>query len=130
MKPGGRGVIIATDWDGIVWHSEDHVRMSRVMEAFAPHCADPRLPRTLSPHLRAAGLKIARVAYYPIVNTTRSEGCYSRMMQPFVAAYIKGQGSLPEAEVDAWMAEQEALDAAGAYFFATGRFCFFVQNPA
>ena len=130
MKPGGRGMIIATDWDAIVWHSEDPDRMARVMQAFAPHCDDPRLPRTLGRQLRAAGLTIARVVYYPIINTTRSAGCYSRMIQPFVAAYIKGQGSLPEAEVDAWMAEQEALDDAGAYFFATGRFCFQVTKPA
>ena len=58
LKPNGRGLILATDWDAVCWHSEDPQRMDRVLKAFAPHCADSRLPRTLSARLRKAGLTV------------------------------------------------------------------------
>ena len=129
LRPGGRGLIVATDWDAVCFHSEDPDRMARVMAAFAPHCADSRLPRTLGPRLRNSGLVVDEVCYFPIINPTCYKGCYSAGMMPFIRSYIQGQGTLPEAELDAWMAEQADLDARGEYFFSTGRFMFMVSRP-
>ena len=57
LKPGGRGLILATDWEGLCWHSDHPERMEKVLKAFAPHCADSKLPRTLAARLRKAGLE-------------------------------------------------------------------------
>ena len=41
LRPGGRGLIVATDWGQVAWYSEDPKRMERVLDAFEAHCADP-----------------------------------------------------------------------------------------
>ncbi|WP_294620606.1 methyltransferase domain-containing protein [uncultured Roseovarius sp.] len=129
LKPGGRGLILATDWGGVCWHSENPDRMKKVLAAFAPHCADSELPRTLNKRLRQAGLVVEDVSYFPIVNVDRYEGCYSEMIVPFITAYVQGQGSVDEDDLRAWGEEQAALDARGEHFFATGRFSFAVRKP-
>ena len=74
LRQGGRAFIVDTDIDSWVWHAADAERMARIMKGWEMHCADPRLPRTLIPRLRAAGFKIVEVEGYPIVNTTYRPG--------------------------------------------------------
>jgi arsenite methyltransferase len=130
LKPGGRGLILATDWEGVCWHSEHPDRMDKVLRAFAPHCADSKLPRTLAARLRKAGLVVEYVSYFSIVNVNRYEGCYGGGLVPFIVAYVKGQNTVPEQELQAWAEEQAALDARGEHFFSTGRFSFSIGKPA
>jgi SAM-dependent methyltransferase len=129
LKSGGRGVILATDWRALAWNSDDPARMRRVLDAFAPHCADSVLPRTLAPCLRRAGFDVARFTAFPILNLDWADGSYSRMIAPFVSAYIRKQGTLPEAELAAWEAELETLAAEGRYYFLSNRIFFEVQRP-
>lgn len=60
--------------------------MDRALKAFAPHCADSRLPRTLAMRLRKLGLHVDDVSYFSIVNVDRYHGCYGEMIVPFIAA--------------------------------------------
>ena len=129
LKPNGRGIILATDWDAVCWHSTDPERMNRVLQAFAPHCADSRLPRTLAAKLRKVGLEITEVSFFPIINVDRYEGCYSETIVPSFKAYIKGAGTVPEAELEAWSEDLAVLNAKGAHFFSTGRFTFEFLKP-
>jgi ubiquinone/menaquinone biosynthesis C-methylase UbiE len=41
LRPGGRLVILDTDWDSIVWHSSDRERMQRVLAVWDEHLVDP-----------------------------------------------------------------------------------------
>lgn len=130
LKPHGRALILATDWDAVCWHSEDPERMERVLKAFAPHCADSRLPRTLAARLRTSGLVVDDVAYFPIVNVDRYEGCYGAMVVPFIKAYVSLQNSIPMEELELWSDEQAELDGRGEHFFSTGRFSFSVSKSS
>ena len=47
LRPGGRLLVLDTDWDSIVWHSHDPARMRRILMTWEQHLADPFLPRTL-----------------------------------------------------------------------------------
>lgn len=130
LKAGGRGIVLATDWDAVCWHSENPERMERVLQAFAPHCANSKLPRTLASKLRNAGLSVDDVSYFSIVNVDRYDGCYGEMVVPFISAYIKGQGTVSESELSDWAKEQDELNVRGEHFFSTGRFSFAVTKPS
>ena len=130
LKPGGRGLILATDWEGVCWHSENPDRMEKVLKAFGPHCADSKLPRTLTARLRKAGLVVDDVSYFPIVNVDRDEGCYGEGVVSFIVAYVKGQNTVPDDELHAWADEQASLNDRGEHFFSTGRFSFSVSKPS
>ncbi|MBN7784505.1 methyltransferase domain-containing protein [Ponticoccus gilvus] len=129
LSPGGRALILATDWEGMCWHSEYPDRMEKVLKAFAPHCADSKLPRTLAARLRNAGLAVDDVSYFPIVNVDRYDGCYGEMIVPFIVAYVQGQKAVPDDELEAWADEQISLNARGEHFFSTGRFIFSARKP-
>jgi arsenite methyltransferase len=60
LRPGGRAVILDTDWDSIVWHATDTERMRRLLAAWPQRFADPYLPRSLASQLRAAGFRVNR----------------------------------------------------------------------
>src|SRR5262249_22057457 len=55
LRPGGRLIVVATDWSSAVWHSENAPRMQRVLAAWAPHPPCRALPAIL-----AAGLFAGR----------------------------------------------------------------------
>lgn len=129
LRPGGRALVLATDWEAVCWHSNNRERMECILAAFAPHCADSRLPRTLKSRLQNAGLEFTDVSYFPIVNADRYAGCYSEGLVPFISDYIQSKQTLPTDELVAWANELDELSARGEYFFSTGRFSFLVSKP-
>lgn len=130
LKPGGRAVILTTDWDGVVWHSEDPDRMARVMRAQNTSVAISNVPRILTPYLRGAGLTVDEVSCFQITNLDRRPGNYSAGTANFVTKYLSEQGTIPQDVLTAWAQEQDKLDANGAYFFSIGRYIFQASKTA
>jgi arsenite methyltransferase len=77
LHPGGRLLVLDTDWDSIVWHSSDRDRMERVLASWNEHLADPYLPRRLPSLMRAAGLELADAVIIPILNQGADRNTYS-----------------------------------------------------
>src|SRR5438874_7345482 len=57
LKPGGRTVFVVTDWDAVVWYSENPDRMALVMNLWEEHCAHPHLPRSMAYKLVNGGFR-------------------------------------------------------------------------
>src|SRR5262245_40888664 len=55
MRPGGRVLIMDTDYGSLVIQTKDEARMERVLSAWNEHFVHAGLPRTLSRQLREAG---------------------------------------------------------------------------
>lgn len=126
-KPGGRMLAMATDWGGVVWHSSDPARMAAMLRSWEAHCADPRLPRVLSPKLAAAGFKVGEVVAHPIVNMRLGADTYSEGIMMFMANFVRKRD--PSLDVDGWLADLRALSDQGCYFFASTRFIFLATKP-
>jgi arsenite methyltransferase len=127
LRPGGRAVILDTDWRSIVWHSSDPVRMDRMLACWDDHLADPHLPAKLGPMLRAAGFEVRRVEIVPMFSPRWQPVSYAggmiRSIRSFVAANGHRFGLEPE-EREAWWSDQEALIAADEFFFSVNRYAF------
>jgi arsenite methyltransferase len=122
LRPGGRALVLDTDWDSIVWHSTDGARTARVLAAWKEHLVDPHLPRTLGPALVAAGFEVAPPRVIPLLNTGDDRDTYSAGLVPIITAFVRGRGGLTDDEVQAW-----ADDLAGlgdATFFSLNRYVF------
>jgi ubiquinone/menaquinone biosynthesis C-methylase UbiE len=130
LKRGGRALFVATDWDGVIWHSDAPGRMAAVLKSWEAHCAHPRLPRTLAPRLVTAGFVLQDVTVFPILNLIWSDDCYSKGIAAFIHDYVAKRGDISGHEIEAWFDEFPRLGEQGRYFFATSRFFFLASKPA
>jgi len=126
LRPGGRLLVLDTDWDSIVWHSRDRDRTERVLAAWNEHLADPYLPRRLPGLLRAARLEVADAAIIPILNQGADRNTYSAGMVRLVAEYVAGRGGVTADEAAAWADDLESLG--DDYFFSLNRYLFVAKR--
>jgi arsenite methyltransferase len=122
LRPGGRLLVLDTDWDSIVWHSADRERMRRVLEAWNEHLADPYLPRRLPRLLTEAGFVLRECAVIPILNRGYRCDTLSGGLLEIISAFVPGRGNVSEPEAVAWAEELPALG--DDYFFSLNRYLF------
>lgn len=123
LKPDARVVILDTDWDSIVWNSRDRARMERVLEAWAAHCAHPRLPRALARHLQAAGFEVRARSVVPVFNPVADPNTYSHGIARFIARFVAARDGMAS-EAQLWTEDLQAAADAGEYFFSLNRYLF------
>jgi len=128
LRPGGRALILDTDWDSIVWHSADPARMEQVLAAWAGHCLHPHLPRALPPLLRAAGLRLEHVAVVPLLNPAFDPDTYSAGIISTIQRYAARHGVSSD-QADAWAEDLRQRGARGDYFFSLNRYLFLARHP-
>jgi ubiquinone/menaquinone biosynthesis C-methylase UbiE len=128
LRPGGRLVVLDTDWDSIVWRSGDEQRMNRVLAAWAEHLADPHLPRTLIGALRRAGFTVAPPQVIVLLNVGYAPDTYSAGMIGVVAAFVPGRHGLTADDVEGWQADLIGHGDDG--FFSLNRYLFCATKPA
>jgi ubiquinone/menaquinone biosynthesis C-methylase UbiE len=126
LRPGGRALILDTDWDSVVWHSSDRERMEQVLDGWRARVADPCLPRSLSRRLREAGFELLDRSTYAILDVEGREHSYSaRQIEHLGASALD---VAPE-QVRAWAEDLRALARSGDYFFSVNRYLFLVGKP-
>lgn len=119
LRPGGRAVIVVSDWRSCVWHSVDGTRTDAVLRAWDEHCVHPHLPAHLLPRARAAGFTAAEVHAVPLVETDTGADTYSMGMLATIAHFVgRRQPELAET----WRADIPSRAVGGDYFFSLTRF--------
>ena len=129
LRPGGRLVIIDTDWDSLVWAATDRRRAARIAAAWNEHLPDPYLPRSLAPRLRAAGFEVREIRIVPILNTAYDATTFSYNIAPLIAAFVPGRGGVSEDEATEWLNDLAELQQQGRYFFSVNRYLFAASRP-
>jgi len=125
LRPGGRLLILDTDWDSIVWHSSDDARMERVLRAWDEHLAHPRLPRVLPSLLRDAGFTLRRAEIVPVMNLGYARDTYSANVLGTIADFVPGRQGITLDEVDEWRDDLRSLG--DDYFFSLNRYLFVAE---
>jgi ubiquinone/menaquinone biosynthesis C-methylase UbiE len=127
LRPGGRIVILDTDWDSLVWHATDERLHARVLTAWDEHLADPHLPRKLPGLLRDAGFEQPSCEVIALLNQGYRVDMFSAHLIVLVTAFVPGHAGVTEADADAWAANLTALGA--DYFFSINRYLFTAERP-
>lgn len=126
LKPGGRAVIVDTDWESCVWHSSDDARMRRMIECWDTHCPHPHLPRVLGRMLRDVGLTVTATEVIALVNADFDPNTYSAHLIDVFFAHARTH--LDEGTAKAWAADLHAQAMRGEYFFSLNRYLFSAQR--
>lgn len=129
LRPGGRAVVVDTDWDSVVWHSSDRDRMERLLAAWMRRYANAHVARLLPGALRRAGLKVGHADAIPLVELDPQENTYSGNQIAELARYVVAKGGIPAAEANAWEEDLRALAKQGEYFFSLNRYLFVAGKP-
>jgi SAM-dependent methyltransferase len=128
LKPKGRVLIHGTEWGALLWRSSNAERMSRFMNIWDGHLADPHMPQTLAKKLRTAGFEAAKAEPVVHVETSYDPTSMSAILMKFVVGYVISQG-ISQDEADAWADDLLSLDAAGEYFFSSNEYIFSAAKP-
>jgi arsenite methyltransferase len=129
LRPGGRTIFVATDWDAVVWYSENPERMALVMKSWEEHCAHPRLPRSLAYKLVNAGFRFDGAAVFPILNLQCDDDSYSKGLAHLIRDFVGRKQGVSADDLSEWHGEFERLSEAGRYFFSTNRYIFRASKP-
>ena len=124
LRPGGRALVLDTDWDSIVWHSTDPQRMRRILDAWREHLVDPHLPRSLIGLLEEAGLTVDLCQIVPILSVRSNHDTYSQGMAELIADFVPGRQGLTEADAAVWKDDLNDLSGSCEYFFSLNRYLF------
>ncbi len=129
LRPGGRALILDTDWDSIVWHTTDQVRRDRILAAWNDHLVDPYLPRTLTQKLKHAGFQVQSSGVIPLLNAEYDANTYSYGLIGLIGAFVIERQGITKADIDAWSADLRHLGEKGTYFFSLNRYYFNAIKP-
>lgn len=124
LRPGGRALVLDTDWDSVVWSVADRERHRRVMDAWEQHLAHPHLPRSLPRLLRAAGFAVTAHRVVPLLNVELEDESYSAGTLDLIASFVAGRAGLSRDDADAWRADIRARAGEGDYLFSICRYVF------
>ena len=130
MRPGGRALIMDTDYGSLVIHTKDQVRMERLLSAWNEHFVHATLPRTLSRQLREAGFKIRERDVIPMFNPEYQENTFAKGALSIMASFAVGRKGVSQEEASAWLAEFADLGKQGEFFFSLNRYLFVADKPA
>ena len=112
LRPGGRLVVMDSDWDSCVWQADDGDR----------HALLPRL-------LGQAGFAFKSLSVVPMVNLHPDDTAYSGSLIDVVARFVSRRAGIPEEVAQAWADDVRGQDLEGRYFFSLSRFLFLAERP-
>ena len=122
LRPGGRLVILETDWDMCVYESKDAEQMRRIFDG-RWRFAHWHLPRQLHRMFRNAGLRLDKAEAYPLLETRYDPDSFGAGLIAIARNAAVRNGVAPQ-ETDAWVADIHSRLQDGEYFFCTNRFMF------
>lgn len=128
LRPGGRGVIVDTDWAAPYWSATDTAIRDQIIEAWSEHCAQETVPMRLSGAIRSANLGIKQITALPLFNYTYDENAFSYWVPKIIAAFVLGRRGIEQTDIDAWQEGLEQLGEEGDYFFCINRYLFEVTK--
>lgn len=130
IRPGGRVLLVDTDWESAVWASRDDARMRQILETWNQHIPWPQLPRQLKKRLLNAGFSDIEVEVMPLLNTCFDRLTYSVGMLDVIGAFVTGRGDCTAQIVADWKADICSMDEGAGYFFSLNRYVFSARATA
>jgi ubiquinone/menaquinone biosynthesis C-methylase UbiE len=129
LRPGGRALVLESDFATLIWNTTDHERMRRVLTVWLEHSAHPYLPRRLAPLLRNAGFQVSHQAVFPLFNPRYDPNAFGYGVVDFVASFVQGREGAADGEAQAWADELRERGQADEYFFSLNRYVFLAFKP-
>lgn len=124
LRPGGRVLVLETDWRGLVLNSALPEITELGVQAWDAAVASPGLPPRMEPMLRGAGFDAVAVTPVPVLSTSfEVDGFPHLNMQSFRESMVN-QGLVTEHQAVEWLDDLRAKHHSGEFFLCVNRFMF------
>eukprot|EP00747_Dinoflagellata_sp_TGD_P171165 gnl/TRDRNA2_/TRDRNA2_204561_c0_seq1.p1 gnl/TRDRNA2_/TRDRNA2_204561_c0~~gnl/TRDRNA2_/TRDRNA2_204561_c0_seq1.p1 ORF type:complete len:325 (-),score=35.76 gnl/TRDRNA2_/TRDRNA2_204561_c0_seq1:274-1248(-) len=129
LVPGGRLLVLDTDWQGCVINAPDKVRAHRVLQSHEDHFLDSTLPRKMPRLLQEAGFQLRDVQGVPMIAAGTIVPEDSWVGQMLFTHMPKNARTHPPSkdvpgDAEGFFAEQSELNRNGELFAAVNRYIF------
>ena len=84
LKPGGRMLILDTDWESLIWNCRNQTLMSRAIKLFTSPLVNLHTPRSLSRQITEAGFELLDRQSFSVINWKRDSDSYSEQCAGFI----------------------------------------------
>lgn len=129
LRPGGRLIVMDSDWDSCIWQADDSDRHASVLRAWEAHFLHPHLPALVPRLLSQAGFVFKTLAVVPIVNLHPDDTTYSGSLIDVVAHFVSRKAGIAEDVAQAWADDVREQDLHGRYFFSLSSYLFVAERP-
>ncbi|BAH52342.1 class I SAM-dependent methyltransferase [Rhodococcus opacus] len=126
LRPGGRGVIVDSDWGTAIMHPGDPLVLQKIMDVMLAHTANPHSGRLLPGQLTAAGLTIEDVGTEALIQDP--DDATGPLVQMMAVAAV-AEGAITEAERVALLEQLNAAARSGDFHMSVTMFAYLVRKP-
>lgn len=129
LRPGGRILVLDTDWSRLQWYSDEPARLSRLRRAWLAASAWPTLPASMPSRMRRIGfVDIAVTSFRIAADRLDADGYVSRQIAHMLAV-ASDRDALSDEDARAIADEQVALSSAGRFSFRLDRTIVTARRP-
>lgn len=127
LKPGGRAVVVDSDWDSLTFAGSDEARTGRILGAYDAHCIHPQIARRFRPILVGAGFSIVDEVAHTHFETTA--GGAGSAVADLIGEFVQAGDAVADDEVDAWLADLDERADRDEFFFSFTQYAFVAEKP-
>lgn len=124
LRPGGRIVILDTDWDSLVWNSYKPALMAKAIAVYTQPYADAHVPRTLTKRLIETGFDDVGCDTLSVLNWEPGPDNYAQLTASFLESVGAASNEFSDVDWRDWVEDQKAVTDAGEYMFSLNRYIF------
>jgi SAM-dependent methyltransferase len=136
LRPGGRLVLSHTDFDTLVFASEDVAVTRRLVRTYSDtqqdwmDAVDGTMGRRLLEVVRRSAFAVADVHAAVVLSRRFQPGELGHGYAHNIAAAVREAGAADAAELERWIAGLRRLDARGAFLFSLNDYAVVCTRPA
>ncbi|RZL77234.1 MAG: class I SAM-dependent methyltransferase [Rhodococcus sp. (in: high G+C Gram-positive bacteria)] len=126
LRPGGRAVIVDSDWGTAIMHPGEPEMLQRIMDVMLSHTANPHSGRRLPGQLTAAGLAVEDIGTEALIQDP--DDATGPLVQMMTVAAV-AEGAITEAERVALLDQLNAAARSGDFHMSVTMFAYLVRKP-
>jgi ubiquinone/menaquinone biosynthesis C-methylase UbiE len=124
LKPGGRMLILDTDWESLIWNCRNQALMSRAVKLFTSPLVNLYTPRSLSRQITETGFELLDRQSFSVINWERDPNSYSEQCAGFIRQMMESSPDFSPEDWESWDSDLREIDAADEYLFSLNRYLF------
>jgi hypothetical protein len=126
LRPGGRGVIVDSDWGTAIMHPGDPLILQKILDVMLSHTANPHSGRLLPGQLTSAGLVVEDIGTEALI---QDPGDVTGPLVQMMTAAAIAEGAITDVQSVELLDQLNAAARSGDFHMSVTMFAYLVRKP-